>query len=253
MRKIGIIGCGWLGSRLAKHLSERFEIFTTTTSNDKYEQLFAKGLNPIIVSFTDYQLPEKIKNWNIISDLDVVIITVPFSEKTCCVSSLYNRVQNLHSFIRDFKGQLFFMSSTGVYPDFEKEFSEEDLSSDSVSGERMIKGKYPQTNILRLSGLMGNDRLLCNYGVSNLDFAVNHIHYIDVCYIIEKMIAVNSQSKVYNAVAPFHPSKAEVVNAQKNISYSQECKPKGKRISSAKLVSELDFVFQYPDPRYFHL
>lgn len=248
MQKIGIIGCGWLGLRLAKHLSERFEIFTTTTSNDKKEQLLAKGFKPTIVSFTDYQLPEKIEKWNIISDLDVVIITVPFSEKICCVSSLYNRVQNLYSFIDDFKGQIFFMSSTGVYPDFEKEFSEE-----GVSGERMIKGKYPQVNILRLSGLMGDERLLCNYGVSNLDFAVNHIHYVDVCYIIEKMIMLNSQSKVYNIVAPFHPSKAEVVNAQKNIPYSQECKPKGKEISSAKLVSELDFTFQYSDPRYFHL
>ncbi len=253
MQKIGIIGCGWLGLRLAKYLSKRFEIFTTTTSNDKKEQLLAKGLTPTIVSFTDYQLPEKIEKWNIISDLDIVIITVPFSEKTCCVSSLYNRVQNLHSFIGDFKGQLFFMSSTGVYPDFEKEFSEEDLSSDSISGERMIKGKYPQVNILRLSGLMGDERLLCNYGVSNLDFAVNHIHYVDVCFIIEKMIELDSQSKVYNVVAPFHPSKAEVVNAQKNIPYSQECKPKGKEISSAKLVSELDFTFQYSDPRYFHL
>lgn len=253
MQKIGIIGCGWLGLRLAKHLSEKFEIFTTTTSIDKKEQLLAKGLKPTIANFTDYQLSEKTEKWSVISDLDAVIITVPFSDKTCCVSSLYNKVQNLHSFIDNYKGQLFFMSSTGVYPDFEKEFSEEDLSSNSVSGERMIKEKYPQVNILRLSGLMGDERLLCNYAVSNLNFAVNHIHYMDVCFIIEKMIALNFQSKIYNVATRFHPSKAQVINAQKNIPFSQECKPKGKKISSAKLVSELDFEFQYPDPRYFHL
>lgn len=252
MQKIGIIGCGWLGLRLANHLSKKFEIFTTTTSNDKKEQLFTKGLKPTITSFTDYQLLEKMEKWNVISDLDVVIITVPFSEKICCVSSLYNRVQNLHSFIGGYKKQLFFMSSTGVYPDFEKEFSEEDISTNSVTGERMIKGKYPQVNILRLSGLMGDERLLCNYTVSNLNFAVNHIHYMDVCLIIEKMIVLNSQSKIYNVVTQIHPSKAEVINAQKNIPFFQECKPKGKRISSAKLVSELDFEFQYSDPRYFH-
>lgn len=252
MQKIGIIGCGWLGLRLAEHLSPRFEIYTTTTSIDKKETLDAKGFHPTLVCFTDYQQTEKTE-WNIISDLDIIIITIPFSEKTCCVSSLYNRTQNLHAFIGDFKGLMFFMSSTSVYPDLEQEFVEEDVPLNQISGERMMKGKFPQINILRLAGLMGDNRLLSNYNISNLDVSVNHIHYVDICLVVEKMMALKSQSKVYNVVAPLHPSKSEVINAQKNKPYSEESEPKGKRISSAKLIADLDFEFQYPDPWYFHL
>jgi hypothetical protein len=34
------------------------------------------------------------------------------------------------------------------------------------------------------------------------------------------MLKQKSQSKVYNIVAPIHPSKEEVINAQKGLSYS---------------------------------
>jgi hypothetical protein len=252
MRKAGIIGCGWLGSRIAELLSEDFEIHTTITTSDKTEQLTSKGFHPYVISFPDYLLIEKHTQWQVINDLDVLIITIPLSVKSCCASSLYNRIQNLISFIGDFSGQIFLMSSTGVYPDASEEFKEEDKSSDDVTGERLIKSRYPQVNILRLAGLMGDDRLLSKYNVSNLNFFTNHIHYADIYSVIEKMIVLESQSKIYNVVAPLHPSKSEVINAQKGIDNSEEIELAGKKISSAKLISELDFVFKYPDPRYFH-
>lgn len=253
MKKAGIIGCGWLGSKIAEVLSENFEIYTTTTTPDKAELLISRGFHPHIINFPDYLLTEKHRQWQVINDLEVLIITIPLSGKSCCPSSLYNRIQNLLSFIGDFSGQIFLMSSTGVYPDLSQEFTEENISPDDISGERTIKNRYPQVNILRLAGLMGGDRLLSKYHVSNLEFFANHIHYVDVCSVIEKMIEQESQSKIYNVVAPLHPTKSEVINAQKSIDSIKEIgEPIGKKISSSKLISELDFVFKYPDPRYFH-
>ncbi|MBK1896242.1 Rossmann-fold NAD(P)-binding domain-containing protein [Chryseobacterium paridis] len=253
MKKAGIIGYGWLGSRIAKTLSKDFEIHTTTTTLDKEEDLFSKGFHPYVINFPDYLLAEKHSPWQVLNDLDVLIITIPLSGKNCCASSLYNRIQNLFSFIDDFKGQLFLMSSTGVYADLNQELTEEDMSSDNVPGERMFKNRYPKVNILRLAGLMGDNRLLSNYKVSNVNLFVNHIHYADICSVIEKMIKQQSQSKIYNVAAPLHPTKSEVITIQKNIESSDEIgEPGGKRISSAKLISELDFEFKYPDPRYFH-
>lgn len=253
MKKIGIVGCGWLGLRLANKLSERFTIYSTTTTHDRKDSLELKGFNPKVVCFVDEQLPQKLEQWEAVAALDAIVIAVPFSEKTCCVSSLYNRVENLVAFLGDFKGQLFMMSTTSVYPDITKEFTEKDVPLESISGERMIKAQYPQANILRLAGLMGDGRLLCNYAVSNLDFAVNHIHYADIAAIVEKMIIKELHDKIYNVVAPLHPTKEAVIHAQKNLPAPNEFEIKGKMISSSKLVSELDFVFQYPDPRYFHL
>ncbi|MNY80925.1 hypothetical protein D3C86_2222160 [compost metagenome] len=58
---------------------------------------------------------------------------------------------------------------------------------------------------------------------------------------------------MYNVVAPIHPNKEEVINAQKDLPYSGERIEIGRTISPNKLIEELNFEFQYPDPRYFHL
>lgn len=253
MKKIGIIGYGWLGARIAAAISDHYEIYATTTTVVKADELNAKGISAVVANFPDYQLGEPYSRWKALEGIDVLIITIPISEKSCCVSSLYNRVQNLSAFIGDFKGQMFLMSSTGVYPDIEKEFTEVDVPVEKISGERMVKNKYPQVNILRLGGLMGDNRLLKNYNVGNLDFAVNHIHYKDIAGIIVKMIENGAKKCLYNVTALLHPSKAQVINAQKNIENGEELKEiKGKTVLSSKLVSELDYVFQYPDPRKFH-
>lgn len=252
MKKIGIIGCGWLGSRIADSISGKYEIYATATTREKAGEISSKGFNASVANFPDFQLEEKMAQWDEIRGLDILIVTVPISGKSCCTSSLYNRIQHLLSFIGDFKGQMFVMSSTGVYPDVPGEYTEESLSWEKVTGERMIKKKYPQVNILRLSGLMGDNRLLKNYNVTNQEAPVNHVHYKDICNVIEKMIERGFEGKLYNVSAPQHPSKAQVINSQKNLSLPEETKGEGKIVLSSKLVSELDFVFEYPDPCNFH-
>lgn len=254
MKKIGIIGYGWLGSRIAASLSNRYEIYATTTTVEKAKELSDKGVYAQRVNFPDYQLSEAYPKWEALESIDVLIVTIPISEKSCCISSLYNRIQNLSAFIGDFKGQMFLMSSTGVYPDMPKEFHEEDVPVEKVLGERMVKNKYPQVNILRLGGLMGDNRLLKNYNVANLDFAVNHIHYKDIAGILSKMIENGTKAGLYNVTAPLHPAKFQVIDAQENKENGEEVtEVKGKVVLSSKLVSELGYVFEYPDPRGFHL
>jgi len=253
MKKIGIIGYGWLGERIATAMSDRYTICTTTTTQDKADELNAKGFCAKVAHFMDYQLTEPYPQWEEIQNMDALIITIPVSEKSCCVSSLYNRIKNLSLFIGDFKGQMFLMSSTGVYPDISKDLTEEDVPVEKVSGERLVRNTYPQVNILRLGGLMGDHRLLKNYTVTNADAAVNHIHYTDIVRVISEMIEKGSKRKLYNVTAPMHPSKNQVIHAQKDLPDIEADEVKGKKILSSKLISELDFVFRYPDPRYFHL
>jgi len=252
MKKIGIIGCGWLGSHIAERLSGQYEIFVTTTSPSKIEGLTSKGYHTTLVDFPN-DLSETMTEWKVAPQLDAVIITVPFAGVRGAEIPLQEKAQNLLTFLGDYKGQLFLMSSTGVYPETEKEFTEDDRSADEVPSESVIKSIFPHVNILRLAGLMGDQRLLKNYNISNLDLLVNHIHYADICSVVEKMLNNQSQSKVYNVVAPVHPNKEEIINAQKDLPYSGKRTTKGRTISPSKLISELDFEFEYPDPRYFHL
>ncbi|MPT31011.1 MAG: hypothetical protein E2600_04950 [Chryseobacterium sp.] len=252
MKKLGIIGCGWLGTHIGERLSNRYEIFATTTTKSKIENLQSKGFHTTLISFPD-EIDPQMKEWDVASQLDAIIIGIPFSGIRGMQVSMKDRQQNLLKFLGEFKGQLFLMSSTGVYPEIDKDLVEEDKSPNEVESENFILERFPQTNVLRLAGLMGGQRLLKNYNISNLDMLVNHIHYVDICSIFEKMLENNSQSKVYNVVAPIHPNKEEVINAQKGLPYSGERTKKGRTISAEKLIKELDFEFLYPDPRCFHL
>ena len=252
MKKLGIIGCGWLGNHLAERMSNQYEIFATTTTESKIAALEAKGYNATLVSFPDEPNPE-MQEWNAASKLDAIIIAVPFSGLRGSNIPMTGKRENLLHFIGDFKGQIFYTSSTGVYPHTEKEFTEDDQPAKKVESENFILEKFPQTNILRLGGLMGGERLLKNYNISNVEQPVNHIHYADICSVVEKMLNNRSQSKVYNIVAPIHPNKEEVINAQKGLPFEGERTVIGRIISPQKLIKELDFEFKYPDPRYFHI
>ncbi|MEI6948676.1 hypothetical protein V9K67_15895 [Paraflavisolibacter sp. H34] len=251
MKKIGIVGCGWLGYRIATALCTRYSIYTTVSSFDKAAPLEAKGFHPTVISFAETNAP--IPPWSVADELDVLIITVPLVGKQSLPDVIERRMNKLASFIGDYPGQLFFMSSIGVYTQASGEVAEDSLPSEQVPGELLITNKYPQTNILRLGGLMGDDRLLSKYPVANLDMAVNHIHYEDICAVIEKMIQEKSSSKLYNVVAPLHPGKAEVISAQKNLPLTETGPPTGRILSSFKMVSELRFTFSFPDPRTFHI
>lgn len=252
MKKLGIIGYGWLGNHIAERLSERYEIFATTTTPSKAEELNAKGYHATLVSFPN-ELDPEMKPWEVVSDLDAIIISVPFSGIRGAQIPMDDKRQNLLNFLGDYNGQLFLMSSTGVYPQTEKEFAEDDQPAENVESESFILEQFPQTNILRLAGLMGGERLLKNYNISDLHLLVNHIHYADICSAVEKMLDKQSRSEVYNLVAPIHPNKEEVINAQKDLPYTGERTNVGRTISPEKMIAELDFEFQYLDPRYFHL
>src|SRR5699024_5833456 len=114
--------------------------------------------------------------------------------------------------------------------------------------ERLLKKEYPQATILRLGGLMGDKRYLSKYNLSNLNQRVNHVHYADVCQVIAAMLEKQTSGEVFNVVAPKHPTKAAVMEAQTDESVAECGFPEGKRVSVEKLQKILDYRFQYPDP-----
>ncbi|PRD56869.1 NAD(P)-binding domain-containing protein [Sphingobacterium gobiense] len=255
MKNIGIIGCGWLGSHMAKHLFPKYKIYTSTTTQRKRAELEAVGYDSIAIQFSDNEIRQTYKSWKVLEHLDTIIISVPFSKRTD-IKSLQNRFENISLFINDFDKQLFLMSSIGIYPQTQMEIGEETLDEQSLHPnilfvEQLIKNKFPQVNILRLGGLMGGDRIFSNYHTSNPDQFVNHVHYEDIVLITEKMIDKKIHSKIYNIVAPEHPTKQDVVNYQKGLTEFRNTQGQGRKITST--LSEQDIPYQYlhPDPKTF--
>ena len=251
--KIGILGCGWLGYRLAQSLGENFEIHTTVTGPEKIEVLTKENFHPEIVNFEqkgdDGAGQER---WDKLGLLNHIIISVPLFSKRIDQERLKIRITNLSGFIRGFKGTLILMSSIGVYQEFSAAITEDLLPSEAVAGEKEIKELFGQVNILRLGGLMGDDRLLRKYKATEIDNHVNHVHFMDICRIVHLLIKKKVTSAVYNITAPCHPSKRAVINAQLGINNEELPATGGKMVMCYKVMDELGYEFLYPDPRYFH-
>lgn len=251
-KKVGIIGCGWLGIRLAKHLMAQYQVFTTTTSEGKKIDLERLGIPTWAINF-DFDKSLKLnENW---LDLDAIIITVPFS-KSHDVEQLKERFKTLSKFIQGFQKQVFLMSSVGIYPQINQKITETNLDESQLNPtilavENLMKEQFPQINILRLGGLMGDDRYISKYKISEPNQIVNHIHFDDIVNIIEKMIDENWNTKKYNLVAPLHPTKQEVIDYQTQKVETKIQETYGREISSALLINDLKYQFHHPDPTKF--
>lgn len=256
MKKIGIIGCGWLGLRMAAYLQPTYEIYATTRTPDKVTALNDLGYNAQRVDFGD-DSNSIVATWSVLNKLDAIVVTVPFS-KRIEIDVLQRCFEGIGRFIKGYTKQLFLMSSVGIYPDVamqigESTFEDGLLNPNLLCVEQLMRRNFPQVNILRLGGLMGDNRIFSNYKIpsATLNRSVNHVHFQDVSRAVEKLIQKKIHSTTYNIVAPLHPTKQEVINHQKETEQSWSPPEKSREITSQRSERELGFSYEYPDPRLF--
>lgn len=237
--KIAIIGCGWLGQRVAKHLTDKnHHVLATTTSPEKIPVLekFASE-----VHLLDFNTTE---NFDFFKETEMAIFSMPISRNTWHEG--FEKIQF------PFPRTLFF-SSTGVYPQDPGIYTEnftENLRLDIVTSETLVKEKFPQTTILRFGGLMGDERSVQNFfkhkEPADPAKKVNYIHYDDIAAIVELFLTTEKKSEVYNIVAPEHPSLAEILN----IEIEQENSAQ-RIISPEQFIRDFNYKFIHPNPKYF--
>ena len=252
MKKIGIIGCGWLGGKIASYFkSINWEIYTFNSSCSNKEKNLKQGYVAHQIDFSSDTISA-----DFFIHFDAIIIALPMSRNKV-IEELSLIFTNTSNAIHKTNAIIFLCSSTGIYPQKkgffnENSFKNEELDLKIFSLEQIILNKLPKVNILRLGGLMGEERVFSNYFSSqdSLD-AVNHIHYVDIVQIIKRMIFNKMNSKTYNVVAPLHPSKKAIFEFQKNKLGIDITTSDSRIISSDLLIKELDYTFIYPNPVYF--
>lgn len=238
--RIAIIGCGWVGERLAKYLTgKNHHVIATTTSPEKIIPLQKVSTEVHLLNFTSTI------DFGFLAAVDLAIFSMPISRNTWH--------QGFQKLDIQFPKTLFF-SSTGVYPQENKVFTEKDtydLKADILASENLVRKQYPQTNILRFGGLMGDNRSLQNMFKNrtpvNPGKLTNYIHYEDILPIVELFINSEIKAEIYNIVAPEHPSIAEVLQLESNYTNDQ----KQRIISSEKLIQDFNYTFIHPNPKYF--
>ncbi len=245
MKKGLILGKGWLGQRLENKLNEKYDFTTTKRISD--------AENCISIDF-DQPISTTIQ----LDSFDFILILIPFGRRNS-EEVLINRFNHISELIKGFKKQILLISSTGIYPNFEMEIDENSIPNEELikpysTIEKLMQNHFPQLTILRLGGLMGDDRYLSKYineTSSNLNSVVNHIHYQDVIEIIHQLIDKNITHQIYNITTSLKPSKQQVIAHQLNKKMNSNDTKKGKSISPKKIINELNYQFIYPNPIYF--
>ena len=263
-KSISILGCGWLGVPLAKHLIQKgFNLKGSVTSDDKFGLLIEAGIEPfrIVVSDTEVIMdePEFFHG-------EVLIISFPPKRIEDIEQVFPSQIRRLIPFIQKSGIQkVIFISSTSVYPDKNQIARESDfLVPAKASGRALLEAEELlmeqsefKTTIIRFGGLIGVDRnparFLLNSSQPIDDAPVNLIHQDDCIEIISSIIDHDLWGEILNAVCPEHPMKKDFYQkAAKQAGYSalvvSEQNIPFKIVDSSKLIGLLDYQFIYPSP-----
>lgn len=257
--QLSILGCGWLGLPLAQSLIDKgFSVNGSTTSPSKMEQLKAVGINPFLISLTADGIEGDIENF--LRRSEILIIDIPPKLRGENSESFTDKIKNLVPYIEGSGiAKVMFASSTAVYADDNTIVTEETPAKpETESGKQLLEAEGLlananfKTTVLRFGGLVGDDRQPVKYlagkeNLENPDGPVNLIHQKDCIGIMLKVIETNTWGGIFNAVAPYHPTREEHYTKQAVTlglplpKFSHEKISKGKTVSSQKSAEVLGY------------
>ncbi len=237
MEKISIIGCGWLGKPLALELARTYAVRCFTRSAPKDDLL-------------DYHLNPKKKDSFYLCDYLIIAI----STRDNYLHTLKQISDAIHP-----DTTIFLTSSTSVYKEYDAQVDETvkiTHPSMLVEAETFLQKRHPNVVVLRLGGLMGDDRIAGRWKSASefTDGPVNYIHKEDVINIIQTLIRHQVRQGTFNLVAPEHPLRSEVHNSNAKRLGFEPGSFKGmshRIVSSEKIIDMLEYRFIHPDPMEF--
>ena len=261
---VSILGCGWLGLPLGKHLrNRRFSVKGSVTSPEKFGLLRTSGIVPyrIVLNDTDVEVDDPA-----FFETDVLIISIPPLRIDGIERIFPTQIAQLIPIIlKSGIRKVIFISSTSVYPENLKAVTENEvLSPDKESGKACLAAENLlnhltdfQTTILRFGGLIGADRnparflLKSDRAVANIP--VNLIHQDDCIGIITAILEKDLWGETLNACCPEHPLKKDFYGKAAQISGLPELLISNqteayKIVDSSKLKRLLKYKFKYPSP-----
>lgn len=221
MNKISILGCGWSGMALGKHLSAKgYTVKGSTTRAARMAEIAMNGIIP----FQVYAAPVPDgPNLDGFFECDALVVTLPPPKR----DGLKDWAFMVHSAIARKAVEygvkkVVLMSSTSVYPSIAGEVKENDAQSfeSPRSGvamldlERCYSDSWFNKVVLRFGGLFGPGRdpgkfLLPANQQFNPDAAVNLVHLDDVIGTIAWALETKLENEVFNVVSPEETSRKQ--------------------------------------------
>jgi len=249
MKKISILGTGWLGKPLVASLVEDgFIVKSSTTTENKLDDIEAIGAEAFLVNIEEYE------EFDLFLQSKILVINIT-SKDIEAYERLIEQIQD--SPIE----KAIFISSTSVYSNTNAVVTEDNQTVQKPLTEiegLFRKNKYFETTIIRFAGLFGPNRHPGNWfrggrKIPQPDGFVNMIHQEDCINIIHEIIDQNVWGETFNACSNHHPTRREFyTNAKLSLGlaipeFEETDKPLFKMISSKKLQEVLGYEFVWDD------
>ncbi|MDU6416227.1 SDR family oxidoreductase [Mixta calida] len=268
MKKVAIVGLGWLGMPLAMALTSRgWQVTGSKTTPDGVEAARMCGIESCQLTLTP-ELECDADELEALLAVDALVVTLPASRTVEGGEHYLRAVQNLVDSALAFSvPRIIFTSSTSVYGDGNGVVKEHSpLQPVTVAGKTLVELEnwlhdLPGTSvdILRLAGLVGPKRhpgrfLAGKTEVRDGEHGVNLVHLDDVVEAIILLLQTPKGGRTYNLCAPAHPSRQDFypsVARQLGLTpptFAPAAHEKGKLVDGSKICDELGFEYRYPDP-----
>ncbi|AIN47325.1 NAD-dependent epimerase/dehydratase family protein [Candidatus Palibaumannia cicadellinicola] len=265
MRKISIIGLGWLGMPLGLSLlAQGYQVVGSKTSKEGVEAVRIRGIECYQLNLTPL-LEGDAEDIISLFQTDTLVITLPIRRNG--TDNYLLAVQHAVERARATGVQHFiFTSSISVYGN-SLGFYCEDSPTVPVSsfGQCLVKLEnwlyklpYTSVDILRLAGLVGPGRhpglfMSGKQGLLGGSEVVNLVHQIDVISAISLLLKLPHGSYRYNLCAPYHPLKryyypvmARMLGIKPPVYLTDLNEDHRKIIDGSRICKEQGFKYQYP-------
>lgn len=221
-KTITIIGLGWLGQPLAhRFLHLGYVVKGSVSSVEKASLLQQKGLNAFPLEISETGIKGEISA--LLNNTDCLIIMIPPGLRRNTGADFVLKMAHI---LKEIKKtaiiNVILVSSISVYDDSQGKVTEKDLPKpNTMAGKQMlqveelfINSDAIKTTVVRFGGLIGGSRQPVRYLAGRTDLAdgnapVNLIHRNDCIRILVEIVKQDAFGKVFNAVNPQHPKKAD--------------------------------------------
>jgi nucleoside-diphosphate-sugar epimerase len=259
VNKIGILGCGWLGTPLALKLisQKKWTVKVSKTTRKGVNEAIEKGLNCHQVVLLEKSIEGEMAFFN---DLDQLVVALPpkrnssekFSEKIGCLVRFMESKNNC---------KIIFLSSTSVYGNESGRFDETsqpspqtEASVELLKSEKLILESLMPSVIVRLGGLVGEDRnpifKMQDKVISNPKGILNFIPQLDAVGGILALLSHPKTKGLFNLVSPHHPTRSEYyfsMSKKYNLptpKFATSDSVVIRRIEAKKIQEQTNFRFQ---------
>ncbi len=266
MQSISILGCGWLGLPLGKHLvKEGYKVKGSTTSESKLSTIQQQGIESFKLVVTNGLAYKDAASF---FQSEVLFLNIPPKRANPNIEKEYPiQVQKVVACAKlGGVKQIIFASSTGVYGDDNQIVTEQTIPNPTrgsgvalVHAEQIIQNTGLQWVILRFAGLVGENRkagrfLAGKTNLSNGQAPVNLVHQKDCIQVVAQLLKQQVGNEIFNVCADAHPIK-QVYYTEQALkeglvppSFIDNAPVKYKIVSNEKLKQRLNYAFIYPDP-----